>query len=73
MVATELKRKRAFRKFSYRGIDLDEFPAPLPLPADPVQHWIAGDHLPLPAGDGELRASGPPPWPRSSASPPRSP
>jgi hypothetical protein len=23
-VVTELKRKRAFRKFSYRGIDLDE-------------------------------------------------
>ena len=25
MTATELKKRRAFRKFSYRGIDLDQY------------------------------------------------
>jgi hypothetical protein len=28
---TELKRKRAFRKFSYRGVDLDQY-----VPLDPA-------------------------------------
>jgi len=28
---TELKKKRAFRKFSYRGIDLDQY-APIKAP-----------------------------------------
>lgn len=26
---TELKRKRAFRKFSYRGVDLDQYVPPV--------------------------------------------
>lgn len=28
---TELKRKRQFRKFTYRGIDLDQYASPRPL------------------------------------------
>jgi tRNA(Ile)-lysidine synthase len=34
-----------------------------PLPDDPSQRWRDGTRLPLPAGDGELRADRPPPWP----------
>jgi len=26
--AAEIKKKRAFRKFSYRGVDLDQYAAP---------------------------------------------
>lgn len=28
VAATELKKKRAFRKFSYRGVDLDQYVRP---------------------------------------------
>lgn len=28
IIITELKKKRAFRKFSYRGVDLDQYVCP---------------------------------------------
>lgn len=38
--STEIKRKRAFRKFSYRGIDLDQY-----VMAFDLQHSTATQHL----------------------------
>lgn len=36
--AAELKKKRTFRKFSYRGVDLDQYVAnPPPCSADAIQ------------------------------------
>lgn len=32
--AAEIKKKRTFRKFSYRGIDLDQYVAPTPRLSD---------------------------------------
>lgn len=37
--AAELKKRRAFRKFSYRGIDLDKYVAPnAPSPTSEESH-----------------------------------
>jgi len=35
---TELKRKRAFRKFSYRGVDLDQYVSAKPASLDCARH-----------------------------------
>ncbi len=32
--AAEIKKKRTFRKFSYRGIDLDQYASPSPMVGD---------------------------------------